>query len=190
MRIFVASFAILLLPTLAYASTWLIDSSNSRVQFKAHPLLVSSMKGIFHKFSGMAMLNERDITQSRIKVNIDASSVDTGTATLNEKLRGDGFLDVARYPTATFESRKIARDGTNNLKVTGNLNLHGVTREVVLDVKGPGAATKDGHGKMRRTVLAVGKINRKDFGLKLNPILGAGLDDDIDLSFDVALVKR
>ncbi len=190
MRILIFSFANFLLPTLAFASTWLIDPGNSRVQFKFHPLLVSSMEGVFHKFSGMATLNDKDVTRSRIKVSIDTSSIDTGTAALDEKLRGDSFLNVARYPKMTFESKKIARNGPNKLKITGNLELRGVTREVVLDVKRPSAAMKDRNGKMRRTISAATRISRKAFGLNLNPVLGAGFKDEIDISLNVELVTR
>ncbi|HTP64670.1 MAG TPA: YceI family protein [Geobacteraceae bacterium] len=190
MQTFLARFAILLIVTLASTSIWLIDPGKSRVQFKMHPLLVSSMGGVFHKFNGMAMLDDKDITRSRIKVNIDTSSIDTGTSKLDEELRSDSFLNVTRYPTMTFESKKITRDGPDNLKVAGNLKLHGVTRVVVLDVKRPGTATKDRYGKMRRTVSAAARISRKDFGLTLNPVLGAGLHDEIDIDMDVELVRK
>ena len=190
MRSFLAGFTILFLPSFAFASTWLIDPDNSRVRFKVHPILVSPLEGVFHKMRGVAILNEKDITQSRIKVSVDASSVDTGTAQLDETLRSDSFLDVAHNPTVTFESRKITRNGPNKLKVNGNLKLHGVTREVMLDVKGPSAATKDRHGKMRRTASAVACLSRKAFGLTLNPLLTAGLGDEIDFLFDVEFVKK
>lgn len=182
--------ALLLSSTLASASTWRIDPEKSKVRFKVDHLMVASVEGEFRSFSGVIKLHDQDITKSKITVKVDTASVATDRLDFAEELRSDRFFDVARYPTMTFVAKKIARDSPGKLKVTGDLNFHGVTREVVLDVKEPGAVTRDSRGKMRRDATATTRINRKDFGLAQNNLLTTGLDDDIDISIDIELVRQ
>ena len=78
-----------------------------------------------------------DVSKSSVKVTIDAASVDTRVEMRDKDLRSDNFFDVAKYPTITFQSKKVESAGTGKLKVTGDLTMHGVTKEVVLDVDGP-----------------------------------------------------
>lgn len=189
----IATVALLLLPTLASASTWQIDPDHTNIQFKVRHLMVSNVKGVFHKFSGMVELDDQDISRSKVTIAIDTASVDTGVAKRDEDLRSDHFFDVAKYPTMMFASRKVDKIGADNLKVTGDLTIHGITREVVLDVEGPSAAIKDPWGGMRRGASAATKINRKDFGLTWNKVLETGgvvVGDDIAINLEVELVKK
>ncbi|HLO24772.1 MAG TPA: YceI family protein, partial [Geobacteraceae bacterium] len=172
--IFLAAVIVFVLPALSFASTWQIDPDHSNIQFKVRHLMVSNVKGVFHKVSGMAEIDDQDMTRSRVSVTIETASVDTGVAKRDDDLRSANFFDVTRYPTMTFVSRKIVKTGTDSFKVTGDLSIHGVTREVVLDVDGPTAAVKDPWGGMRRGATATTKINRKDFGLTYNKVLETG----------------
>src|SRR6266568_9279535 len=181
----IATVALLLLPTLAPASTWQIDPDHTNVQFKVRHLMVSNVKGVFHKFNGMVDLDDKEITRSKVNVTIDVASVDTGVVKRDDDLRSANFFEVAKYPTMTFVSRKIARNGADNLRVTGDLTIHGVTREVVLNVEGPSAEVKDPWGNIRRGASAVTRINRKDFGLTWNKALETGgvvVGDEVDIS--------
>lgn len=188
-RLFLVIAAILLCPSLVAASTWLIDADRSRVRFEVSHLL-SSVAGEFHKFNGKVELHEKEITRSQLSVSIDTASVATGTKALDEELRSDTLLNVRRYPTITFKATKITPNGVDRLKVTGDLSIHAVTREVVLDVKSPSAPTRDRYGKMRRNAAAVTRISRKAFGLNWNSMLTTGLGDDIDISLDIELVGK
>jgi len=181
--------AILLCPSLVSAATWLIDADRSRVRFKvSHPL--STVEGEFHKFSGMLELHEKEILRSKLSVIIDTASVDTGTKALDEELCSDNFLNVRRYPTMTFEAKKITQHGANKLKVTGDLNIRGVTRVVVLDAKRPSVPTRDQYGKMRCSASAATRISRKAFGLNWDSFLTRGLSDDIDISLDIEFIGK
>jgi len=189
----IATVALLLLPTLAPASTWQIDPDHTNIQFKVRHLMVSNVKGVFHRFSGMVEIDDKDITRTKVTIDIDTTSVDTGVAKRDEDLRSDHFFDVGKYPTMTFASRKVEKIGADNLKVTGDLTIHGITREVVLDVEGPSVAIKDPWGGMRRGASAATKINRKDFGLTWNKALETGgvvVGDDVAISLEVELVKK
>jgi polyisoprenoid-binding protein YceI len=189
----IAVVALLLIPTLAPASTWQIDPDHTNIQFKVRHLMVSNVKGVFHKFSGMVDIDDKDVTRSKVTIAIDTASVDTGVAKRDEDLKSDHFFEVVKYPSMTFASRKIEKVGADNLKVTGDLTIHGITREVVLDVEGPSAAIKDPWGGMRRGASAAAKINRKDFGLTWNKVLETGgvvVGDDIAINLEVELVKK
>jgi polyisoprenoid-binding protein YceI len=189
----IATVALFLLPALASAATWQIDPDHTNIQFKVRHLMVSNVKGVFHKFSGKVELDDNDITRSKVTIAIDTVSLDTGVAKRDEDLRSDHFFDVAKYPTMTFASRKVEKIGADNLKVTGDLTIHGITREVMLDVEGPSAAIKDPWGGMRRGASAATKINRKDFGLTWNKALETGgvlVGDDVAISLEVELVKK
>ena len=184
-----------LLPALASAaiSTWVIDADHSSIQFKVKHLMVSNVKGEFKKFSGALTIDDADITRSKVDVTIDATSIDTGNAKRDEHLRSPDFLDVAKNPTLKFVSTKVAKSGDGTLKVTGTLMIHGVSREVVLDVEGPTSAIKDPWGNTKRGASATTKINRKDFGLTWNKALETGgvvVGDEVAITLEVELLKK
>lgn len=182
----------LVIPTIAFASAWNIDADHSNIGFKVRHLMVSNVKGVFGKVQGVVNLDDKDLTRSTVTATIDATSIDTGVAKRDTHLKSPDFLDVGRFPAMTFVSTKIARNGDDRLKVTGNLTLHGITRSVVLDVEGPSAETKDPMGNLRRGASATTKINRKDFGLTWNKALETGgvvVGDEVTISIEVEMIK-
>lgn len=183
---------LLLVPTFALASTWNIDADHSSIGFKVRHLMVSNVKGVFGKVRGGVEVDDKDITMSHVTATIDTTSIDTGVAKRDAHLKSAEFLDVAKFPTMTFVSKKITRSGEGGLKVTGDLTLHGVTRSVVLDVEGPSSEVKDPMGNLRRGASASTKINRKDFGLTWNKALEAGgvaVGDEVTINIEVELIK-
>jgi polyisoprenoid-binding protein YceI len=186
-----AAIALLALPSVAFASTWNIDPDHSSTGFKVRHLMVSNVKGVFGKVQGVVNVDDQDLTKSSVSVTIDTASIDTGVAKRDTHLRSPDFLDVAKYPTMTFVSTKVAKGG-KGLKVTGNLTLHGVTRPVVLDVEGPSQESKDPKGNIRRGASATAKIDRKDFGLTWNKALETGgvvVSDEVAIDIEVEMIK-
>lgn len=187
-----ATVAALSLPILASAATWNIDPDHSNIGFKVRHLMVSNVKGNFEKHSGVVDINERDLSKSKVSVTIDAASINTSVAKRDDHLRSADFFDVAKYPTITFASRKVVNAGKGKLKVTGDLTLHGVTREVVLNVAGPAKESKDPWGNLRTGVVASAKINRKDFGLLYNAVLetgGVAVGEEVEINLEVEMIK-
>lgn len=183
---------VLAFPLIVSATTWNIDPDHSNVGFKVKHLMVSNVKGNFNKFTGSVDLNEKDITKSKVDVSIDTKSVNTNVVKRDDDLRSPNFLDVAKYPAMTFSSKKVVRAGKDKLKVTGDLTLHGVTKEVVLDVEGPSAESKDPWGNIRKGASATTKINRKDFGLTWNKALETGgvvVGDEVQIILEVEMIK-
>lgn len=190
-RIFTAA-VLLIVPTLAFASTWNIDADHSNVGFKVRHLMVSNVKGVFGKVQGVVNIDEKDIAKSSASVTIDTTSIDSGVAKRDEHLKNPDFLDVARFPTMTFVSTRVAKNGKDRLKVTGDLTLHGVTRPVVLDVEKPSPEVKDPMGNLRRGASATTKINRKDFGLTWNKALetgGVAVGEEVAIIIEIELIK-
>lgn len=188
----ISSIIALALPALASATTWNIDPDHSNVGFKVRHLMVSNVKGSFEKNSGVVDINDKDITKSKVEVTIDTASINTNVQKRDEHLRSAEFFDVATYPSMTFVSKKVVKAGKDKLKVTGDLTLHGITREVVLDVEGPSRESKDPWGNMRRGATAVTKINRKDFGLTWNKALetgGVAVGEEIVISLEIEMIK-
>lgn len=179
-------------PLLAQAATWNIDPDHSNVGFKVRHLMVSNVKGNFEKFTGTVDINEKDITKSKIDVSIDTASINTNVQKRDEHLRSADFFEVTKYPAMTFVSKKVAKAGKGKLKVTGDLTLHGITKEVVLDVEGPAKESKDPWGNMRSGAVASTKINRKDFGLTWNKALETGgvvVGEEVTINLEVEMIK-
>jgi polyisoprenoid-binding protein YceI len=188
----VSSILVLAFPLIVSATTWNIDPDHSNVGFKVRHLMVSNVKGSFDKFTGTVDVNEKDITKSKVEVSIDTKSVNTNVIKRDDDLRSPNFLDVAKYPVMTFSSKKVAKAGKGKLKVTGDLTLHGVTKEVVLDVEGPTSESKDPWGNIRKGASATTKINRKDFGLTWNKALETGgvvVGDEVQILLEVEMIK-
>ena len=183
---------LLALPAGAANTTWKIDPAHSAAHFSVRHLGISNVRGDFTKIAGAAQLDDQDVTKSTVEVTIDASSVDTRVADRDKDLRSERFFDVANYPTLTFKSKKVEQVAEGKLKVTGDLTIRGVSKEVVLEVEGPTAPIKDPWGNQRTGVTGSTKINRQDFGVKWNAKLDNGgvvVGDEVTITFDVELVK-
>ncbi len=180
-------------PVLAGAATYQIDSDHTSAQFKVRHLMVSNVKGEFSRISGTIVIDDQDISRSKVDVKIDVAAINTGISKRDEHLRSADFFDLAKYPVMTFVGKKVKRSGDGQLKVTGDLTIRGITREVVLDVEGPTAEVKDPWGLVRRGASATTKINRKDFGLTWNKALEAGgvaVGDEVAITIEVEMVKK
>jgi polyisoprenoid-binding protein YceI len=177
--------------TTTTASTiWQIDPSHSLVEFSVRHMMVSTVKGRFTSVSGTIVANEDNHTLSSANITIDASSITTADPNRDTHLRSADFLDVERFPTITFVSRRIegARD---DFKLTGDLTLHGVTREVSLDVTFNGEG-KNPYGKTVAGFSAEAKLNRKEWGLNWNVALEAGgvlVSDQMKVAIEIQAVK-
>jgi polyisoprenoid-binding protein YceI len=186
------SLALVLVSGPATASVWKIDPDHSNIMFQVKHLGLAEVKGIFRKFEGTVNL-EDDIAKSSVKVTIDAASIDTGVEKRDEHLRTADFFDVAKYPTLTFVSKKVAPAGKGRLKVIGDLTMHGITKEVVLNVVGPSKELKDPKGNIRRGLAATTTINRLDFGLTYNSVLENGvlaIGNRVTIHVETELVKE
>ena len=189
----VAGFSVVSsLPASAAGGSWQIDPNHSAAQFAVRHLGLSTVRGAFTKLSGTVNLDDQDISKSSVDVTIDAASVDTRVEARDKDLRSDHFFDVAKYPTITFKSKKVEQVSAGKLKVTGDLTIHGTTKEVVLDVEGPTAPVKDPWGNQRAAVSATTKINRQDYGVKWNATMDNGgvvVGDDVAITLDVEMVQ-
>ena len=184
---------VLAIPVLTYTATWQMDPDHSSFQFKIRHLTVSNVKGDFNKSRGVVTIDDQNITNLKVEVFIDAASVNTGHAQRDEHLRGPDFFDVTKYPTITFVSRKVIKADTDRLKVVGDLTIHGVTREITVDVEGPTPEVKDPWGNFRRGATATTKINRRDFGLTWNKVLDTGglvVGEEVNIYVEVELVRK
>ena len=139
-----AAFSIALFLTLSASAqdNWQLDPNHSAAQFAVRHLGISTVRGTFTKVSGSVQLNEADLTRSSAEVTIDATSVDTRVETRDNDVRSPKFLDAQKFPTITFKSKRVETAGAGKLRMTGDLTIHGVTKEVVLDVDGPTQAVK------------------------------------------------
>ncbi|HXJ85446.1 MAG TPA: YceI family protein [Candidatus Binatia bacterium] len=171
----------------AQAGTWQIDPNHSSAQFSVRHLGVSTVRGAFMKVSGSAMYDPSDASKSAVDVSVDASSVDTRVQMRDNDLRSPNFLDVEKYPTITFKSKQAKSVGMGKLQIIGDLTIHGVTKEVTLDVDGPSAPIKDPWGNNRIGASATTKVNRKDFGV--NGASGV-VGDDISITIDTELIQH
>jgi polyisoprenoid-binding protein YceI len=171
----------------AQTQTWYLDPPHSSAQFAVRHMGISTIRGTFNKVNGV-VVDSPDLGKASVNVTIDASSVDTRVEMRDKDLRSDHFFDVAKYPTITFQSKKVESAGAGKLKVTGDLTIHGVTKETVLEVDGPTTPPiKDPRGNSRRGVSATTTINRADFGMTFDsPMVG----DQIAIQLDVELVDK
>jgi polyisoprenoid-binding protein YceI len=171
--------------------TYNLDTVHSAVGFSVRHLVFAKVRGRFAQWSGSLELNESDLTQSRVDVSIDASSIDTGTADRDQHLKSPDFFDVERFATLTFKSNRIEALGGDSYRVYGDLTIKDVTREVILESEFSGTA-KDPWGNDRVAFTAKASIDRRDFGLKWNQALETGgvvVGERVDIELDVQAVK-
>jgi polyisoprenoid-binding protein YceI len=170
----------------AQAGTWQIDPNHTAAQFSVKHLGVSTVRGAFTKVTGTAKHDPADPSKDSLEATIDANSVDTRVEMRDKDLRSPNFLDVQKYPTITFHSKQAKVVGPGKLQFAGDLTIHGVTKEVVLEVDGPSAPIKDPWGNQRIGTSASTKITRQDFGVNGAPgVVG----DEITITIDAELTQ-
>ena len=194
-RQFILATAVLCLmaPGLLHAAPWEFDPAHTGVHFKVRHLMISSVRGEFEKVSGKIVYDEADVTKSSADITIDTGSINTRVAKRDEHLRSPDFLDVAKHPAITFKSKRVDKGGNGTLKMTGDLTIRGVTKEVVLTVDGPTPAIKDMQGNTRVGGQATTKISRKDFGLAWNKALEIGgvvVGDEVEITIDMEIYRK
>lgn len=177
-------------PAFAQATEWAVDAAHAHVGFTVPHMVISEVEGEFKKFSGKVALDEKDLTKSTVEFTIDVASVDTDNADRDKHLVGPDFFDAAKYPQIVFKSSKIKKAG-KGYKVTGALTIHGVTKEVTLDVTLSEAITNP-WGKQVRGVKVSGKLSREAFGVSWNKALDKGgvvVGDEVTLDIKLELNK-
>ena len=172
-------------------STWNIDAAHSVAEFKVKHMMISNVKGQFTGLTGKLTLDETDISNSKVEATINAASITTGDAQRDAHLKSADFFDVEKFPTLEFKSTRVTRTGDDELKVEGDLTIHGVTKSVAFAVEGPSAANKDPWGNQRIGLTATTKINRKDYGLTWNAALETGgilVGEEVTITLDVQFI--
>lgn len=185
--------AALLAPLHVFAAVYTIDPAHSTIGFKVKHLMVTNVNGVFEKFKGTVNIDEKDIAKSKVDVTIEMASINTNITKRDEHLRSPDFFDTAKFPTMTFVSTKVEKTGADKLKVTGNLTIKGVTRQVILNVDGPTGEVKSPQGDLKRGASATAAINRQDFGVSWSKKLDGGglvVADDVYISIDTELTRQ
>jgi polyisoprenoid-binding protein YceI len=173
-------------------TTWQIDPAHTTVGFSAKHLMITTVRGRFADLRGSIQLDESDITRSAVEVEIATASIDTRTEQRDAHLRSADFLEVEKFPTITFRSRRVEKVGDDRYHVVGDLTIRDVTREVTLDVIDEGRG-RDPWGGERAAFSATTKIDRRDFGLTWNQALETGgvlVGNEIKISIDAQAVKQ
>jgi polyisoprenoid-binding protein YceI len=176
---------------MSQAATYTIDPAHSTAGFKVRHLMVANVRGEFSGVTGAVVFDPGAPENSRVEARIDATTIHTRDDQRDAHLKSADFLDVEKFPAITFVSRRIAGAGAE-WKVTGDLTIHGVTREVTLDVEGPAPEAKDPWGNVKSGATAVTRISRKEFGMEFNMVLETGgvmVGDEVAITLEVELLR-
>jgi len=174
-------------PVFAQGFTYQIDPAHANAQFTVRHLGISNVQGEFTKVTGSITIDDQDISKSSVNATIDTTSLDSRVAARDKDVK-DNFLEVDKFPTMTFVSKKITKGTDGKVQVTGDLTLHGVTKEVTFTVDGPSEEIKDPWGNQRRGAAATTKIHRTDFGITKYPSTVIG--DDITIQLDIEMIRK
>jgi len=172
----------------AQGSEWQIDQAHTTPAFTVRHMGISNVHGRFVKTGGSAIIDDNDITKSSVNATMDVNSINTGAEGRDNDLKSPNYFDAAQFPTITFKSKSVSKNGEGKLKVVGDLTIHGLTKEVTLDVDGPSPPLEQ-RGTKRRGLSATTTINRKDFGIGAKtPAMVIG--EEIRIDIDAELTQK
>jgi polyisoprenoid-binding protein YceI len=175
----------------ASPNTWRVDSSHSSAGFSVRHMMVSTVRGTLGPISGAVEYDGKDVTSVKADISIDVTKINTGNERRDNDLRDADFFEVAKYPTITFKSKRVQPGGDGRFALVGDLTMHGVTKEVTLNVEGPSPVVKDQRGGLKMGATATTKLNRREFGLNYNNLIEAGpvVGDEVTVTIDIELNK-
>jgi polyisoprenoid-binding protein YceI len=175
-----------------FITQWSIDPDHSDIEFKIRHLLISQISGSFKIFNGKMTTDTDNFETANIVLSIDVYSFDTNNIERDEHIKSKDFLDADQFPEINFTSKSFEKVDGDNYKLTGNLTIKGVTREILLDAVFGGQA-KDGFGKMKAGFEISGKIDRNDFGILSNDKTETGnliIGDEIKIHANIEFDKE
>ena len=175
------------------SSQWLIDASHSSAGFSVRHMMISNVRGEFQKLEGKVTWDPARPEATQVEATIDAASISTRDAQRDGHLKSPDFFDVEKFPSLTFKSKSVKAAGSDALSVRGDLTIHGVTKEVVLEIEGPSAPSTDPFGNVRIGATATTKIKRDDFGLVWNAALETGgvlVGHEVKITIDISLIQQ
>lgn len=173
-------------------TTYKIDPAHSSAQFVVRHMMITNVRGGFSGVQGTIEYDPDKPEEARVDVTIDASKINTLDEQRDTHLKSPDFLHVEQHPAITFKSKKVAQAGDGEWKITGDLTIHGVTKEVVLKAEGPTPEGKDPFGNIRIGASATTKIKRSDFGLSWNAALETGgilIGDDLKIELEISAIR-
>jgi polyisoprenoid-binding protein YceI len=173
------------------AGTWTVDPAHSTLAFSVKHMGIANVRGKFNEFEGTLEVAE-DLAHSTARGVVKVASVDTNEEQRDAHLRSPDFFNVDEHPEITFESTRVEPIDDESSHVYGNLTMHGITHEVKLQVLLEGTDT-DPSGNERAGLEVVGSLNRSDFDMKFNQMLGSGnalVGDKVKMSLDISAVKQ
>jgi polyisoprenoid-binding protein YceI len=176
----------------AQATTWKIDPAHSQAEFVIRHMGISNVHGRFGNVSGEITLDPKDLSKASVKATVDTTTVDTGVPQRDTHLKSADFFEVSKYPTMTFVSKSVTRNG-DGYDIVGDLTLHGVTKPATLKTDEPSKEQTGMEGKLHRGFSASTTLHRQDFGLVWNGTLKSGdsaIGDDVKVSLDVEAIKE
>lgn len=183
MKLTTVVFASMLSVGTLFAGTYNVDKDHSNVAFKVKHMMITNVTGQFDKFSGTFDYDDKTKTLKSLNGEVDVTSINTDNVKRDDHLRSADFFDVTKYPSMHLTLEKVDGD-TATMKLT----MHGVTKEVKMELETSGVVVKDPWGNSRTGLSLSGKINRKDFGLSWNDLMEAGgamVGDKIKISIDI-----
>ncbi|GAB1429934.1 YceI family protein [Ignavibacteria bacterium] len=187
-----ASAAILAGGYSATAGEWKEDASHSTIGFSAKHMVISNVNGKFNDYSINVKSDKPDFSDAKIDVRIKATSINTENDRRDNHLRNDDFFAADKFPEISFVSSSMKKLKGNKYKVTGNLTMRGITKQVTFDAE-LGGVVKDPWGNHRAGFTLTGSINRFDYGLKWNDMIEAGglvVGETIKIACEVELLKK
>lgn len=169
-----------------------IDAAHSSLQFSVRHMMISNVRGSFTGVKGTVTYDPANPAALTVVATVDASTVNSNDTQRDGHLKGPDFFDIAQFPTITFTSREAEKKSESEYLVVGDLTIHGVTKQVVLNVEDVSSEAKDPWGNQRIGASAKTKVKRSDFGLTSNTALEAGgvlVGDEVKLEFEIEMVK-
>jgi len=188
---FTSIAATLLLSSFAFAAdTYKVDLMHTSVSFSVRHLGINSVKGQFKEFEGALVLDGETLKEA--SGTIQVKSIETGVEKRDIHLRTADFFDAAKYPTITFKSKRVEKDGGGQLVLIADFTMRGVTKELRLPAK-MSKPTKDPWGGVRVGLEAKTKLNRKDYGINYHEVLETGamaVGEEVELEINTEAVKE
>jgi len=173
-------------------STWTADPMHSIAEFAVKHLVVSTVKGRFRELEATLNIDEANPENSSVEAKIAVASVDTNVEARDADLRSDNFFSAERFPYISFRSTRIERLDEKAFRLTGNLTIRGVTKEVVLDGEYEGQID-DPYGNKRAGFTATTQISRKEFDIRSNQLIeggGAVVGDNVKITLHIEAIRK